>query len=138
VAALLRNLPTDLSRFWGVFWVDVSTTGTAERSFLDVAQKLSIPAQTWDDSRLGIANLKHPWLLILDKWCRLPTLSVVNNLGNLYSDQGKMAEAEEMYQRALVGYEKALGPDHTSTLSTVNNLVSRCVILPLRTTCLPH
>ncbi|OXV05922.1 hypothetical protein Egran_06309 [Elaphomyces granulatus] len=27
-----------------------------------------------------------------------------------------------MYQRALQGYEKALGPDHTSTLETVNNL----------------
>jgi tetratricopeptide (TPR) repeat protein len=66
VALLLHDPPTDLSRFWGVFWVDVSTTGTAERSFLDVAQKLSIPAQTWDDARLGITNLKHPWLLVLD------------------------------------------------------------------------
>ena len=46
--------------------MDVSTTGTAKRSFLDVAQKLSIPAQTWDDARLGIANLKYPWLLVLD------------------------------------------------------------------------
>jgi len=27
-----------------------------------------------------------------------------------------------MYQRALQGYEKALGPDHTSTLNVVNNL----------------
>jgi tetratricopeptide (TPR) repeat protein len=27
-----------------------------------------------------------------------------------------------MYQRALEGYEKALGRDHTSTLNTVNNL----------------
>jgi hypothetical protein len=27
-----------------------------------------------------------------------------------------------MYQRALAGCEKALGPDHTSTLDTVNNL----------------
>ena len=27
-----------------------------------------------------------------------------------------------MYRRALDGYEKALGPDHTSTLDTVNNL----------------
>jgi hypothetical protein len=27
-----------------------------------------------------------------------------------------------MYQRALAGKEKALGPDHTSTLGTVNNL----------------
>ncbi|KAJ3575070.1 hypothetical protein NPX13_g4158 [Xylaria arbuscula] len=44
------------------------------------------------------------------------------NLGILYSNQGKLKEAEEMYQRALQGYEKALGPDHTSTLNTVNNL----------------
>ncbi|RYP59310.1 hypothetical protein DL770_010237 [Monosporascus sp. CRB-9-2] len=42
--------------------------------------------------------------------------------GVLYSDQGKLKEAEEMYQRALQGCEKALGPDHTSTLTTVNNL----------------
>ncbi|CAH0028564.1 unnamed protein product [Clonostachys rhizophaga] len=44
------------------------------------------------------------------------------NLGLLYSDQGKMQEAEEMYLRALRGKEKAWGPDHTSTLDTVNNL----------------
>ncbi|KAK1948852.1 hypothetical protein LY78DRAFT_709072 [Colletotrichum sublineola] len=42
-------------------------------------------------------------------------------LGLLYSDQGRLKEAEAMYERALKGYEKALGPDHTSTLSTVNN-----------------
>ena len=45
-----------------------------------------------------------------------------HNLGDLYSDQGKLAEAEKMYQRALDGYEKAWGPEHTSTLDTVNNL----------------
>ncbi|CCD42629.1 hypothetical protein BofuT4_P074310.1 [Botrytis cinerea T4] len=45
-----------------------------------------------------------------------------HNLGNLYRDQDKLAEAEVMYCRALEGYEKALGPDHTSTLDTVNNL----------------
>jgi hypothetical protein len=32
-----------------------------------------------------------------------------------------MTKAEEMYQRALAGYGIALGPDHTSTLSAVNN-----------------
>ncbi|CAG8982040.1 hypothetical protein HYALB_00013901 [Hymenoscyphus albidus] len=50
------------------------------------------------------------------------TLDTVNNLGTLYSNQGKLVEAEQMYQRALQGKEKALGPDHTSTLDTVNNL----------------
>ena len=36
------------------------------------------------------------------------TLATVNNLRLLYKDQGKLAEAERMYQRALVGYEKLL------------------------------
>ncbi|KAM0164160.1 hypothetical protein ACHAPG_000911 [Botrytis cinerea] len=45
-----------------------------------------------------------------------------HKLGNLYSDQGKLTEAEEMYLRALEGREKAFGLDHTSTLDTVNNL----------------
>jgi hypothetical protein len=31
-------------------------------------------------------------------------------------------EAEQMYQRALRGYYKVLGPEHTSTLTTINNL----------------
>jgi tetratricopeptide repeat protein len=45
-------------------------------------------------------------------------------LGVFYADQGKLDEAEKMYQRALQGYEKAWGPDHIhiSTLDTVNNL----------------
>lgn len=43
-------------------------------------------------------------------------------LGVLFADQGKLAEAEKMYQRALEEKEKALGPEHTSTLDTVNNL----------------
>jgi hypothetical protein len=30
-------------------------------------------------------------------------------LGLLYTDQGRLDEAEKMYQRALQGYEKALG-----------------------------
>src|SRR5271155_495480 len=43
-------------------------------------------------------------------------------LGLLYANQGKLAEAEAMYTQALQGSEEALGPKHTSTLSTVNNL----------------
>ena len=35
---------------------------------------------------------------------------------------GRLKEAEAMYMRALKGYEKAWGAEHTSTLSTVNNL----------------
>jgi tetratricopeptide (TPR) repeat protein len=43
-------------------------------------------------------------------------------LGLLYADLGRLDEAEKMYQRALQGYEKAWGPEHTSTLDTVSNL----------------
>ncbi|KAF3397529.1 Nephrocystin-3 [Talaromyces pinophilus] len=43
-------------------------------------------------------------------------------MGILLSDQGNLGKAEKMYQRALEGFEKAWGPDHTLTLDTVNNL----------------
>ncbi|KAI4287728.1 MAG: hypothetical protein L6R35_003007 [Caloplaca aegaea] len=49
--------------------------------------------------------------------------TIFHNLGILYHDQGKSAEAEKMYQWALDGKEKAWGnPNHPSTLDTVNNL----------------
>jgi tetratricopeptide (TPR) repeat protein len=53
---------------------------------------------------------------------RTITYDAIHSLGFLYAGQGKLVEAEQMYQRALQGKEKAWGPDHTSTLSTVNNL----------------
>ena len=50
------------------------------------------------------------------------TLNTVNNLGALYAEQGKLEEAEEMYVRALRGYEEAWGAKHSSTLDTVYGL----------------
>jgi hypothetical protein len=88
-------------------------------------------------SEVPDTNEKHWWLLqqrllqhatrqnsfIADGKLDMDGLDwVFHNLGDLYSDQGKLAEAEKMYIRALQGKEEALGPDHTSTLSTVNNL----------------
>ena len=43
-------------------------------------------------------------------------------LGRLFAPLDKLDEAEKMYQRALKGYEKAHGAEHTSTLDTINNL----------------
>ena len=43
-------------------------------------------------------------------------------MGLLYAGQGKLDKAEKIYRRALQGKEKAWGPEHTSTLDTVNNL----------------
>jgi tetratricopeptide (TPR) repeat protein len=44
-----------------------------------------------------------------------------HSLGDLYMNQGKLNKAEKMYQLALQGYEKALGPDHTWNLDIVTN-----------------
>ncbi|KAF1828816.1 hypothetical protein BDW02DRAFT_562334 [Decorospora gaudefroyi] len=49
-------------------------------------------------------------------------LDAVHCLGLLYADQGKLGKAEQMYDRALRGYEEALGPTYTLTLATVGNL----------------
>ena len=43
-------------------------------------------------------------------------------VGYLYEEQGKLRAAEDMYVRALAGDEKALEPEHTSTLTIVNSL----------------
>ena len=44
------------------------------------------------------------------------------NLGTLYRKQGKLDQAEKMYQRALARNETTLGADHTSTLRTLRVL----------------
>ena len=46
----------------------------------------------------------------------------IHSIGYLDSMMGRRIEAEMMYIRALKGKEKAWGAEHTSTLSTVNNL----------------
>jgi tetratricopeptide (TPR) repeat protein len=46
----------------------------------------------------------------------------LHRFGDVFANQGQFNEAEKMFQRALQGYEKAWGLEHTSTLNTVNNL----------------
>ena len=50
------------------------------------------------------------------------TATSLNNLAVLYRAQGKYAEAEPLYQRALAIYEQQLGQDHPDTASSLNNL----------------
>ncbi|KAF2261311.1 hypothetical protein CC78DRAFT_583855 [Lojkania enalia] len=58
------------------------------------------------------------------------TLSTVNNLGNLYKSLGRLDDAEEMYRRALQGYEKAIKPENVPTylpaLTTMWGFASLC------------
>lgn len=46
---------------------------------------------------------------------------LLDRLGNLLADED-LQSAVQMYQRALIGYERVLGADHISTLDTVKNL----------------
>ena len=48
----------------------------------------------------------------------------LNNLAGLYQAQGRHAEAEHLYQRALTIGEKVLGPDHPSVATRLNNLAA--------------
>ena len=48
----------------------------------------------------------------------------LNNLAALYDDQGRYAEAEPLYKRALAIDEKALGPDHPDVALSLNNLAA--------------
>jgi hypothetical protein len=52
----------------------------------------------------------------------MSSLNAANNLGILYKNKVKITEAEGMYVQVLQDYEKAMGPEHTSTLRTINNL----------------
>jgi tetratricopeptide (TPR) repeat protein len=46
----------------------------------------------------------------------------MNNLGALYYNQEKYAEAEPLYQRALVIREQLLEAEHPDTAQSLNNL----------------
>ena len=46
----------------------------------------------------------------------------LNNLGTLYSDMGRYAEAGPLHVRALAIAEKVQGPDHPDIATYLNNL----------------
>jgi tetratricopeptide (TPR) repeat protein len=54
------------------------------------------------------------------------TLDTISNFGALYAEQGRLHEAEKMYQLALQGYEKAFGLEYVAryrpALNTISNL----------------
>jgi Flp pilus assembly protein TadD len=46
------------------------------------------------------------------------TFNTMNNLGVVYRDQGKLAEAETMYHRAKAGAENLLSDEHCVTFES--------------------
>ena len=83
--------------------------------------------QYWSTSRRlldHIEQLESPRFRYLWRFHSLDekVLNAVHKIASVLLDWNRHEKAEQMYQRALAGKEKALGPDHTSTLSTVKNL----------------
>ncbi|KAL4972232.1 hypothetical protein BDW66DRAFT_164314 [Aspergillus desertorum] len=108
------------------------TNQLQELAFISVGY--TVPSQdTRDYARLEQRLLPHANNLIqrnIGHWLdiqpedRLNIFGAFHCLGILYSDQGRLKEAEEMYQRALAGYEEALA----FTLSKTALATSMCQI----------
>jgi hypothetical protein len=70
---------------------------------------LSIPMPIWD------MLPDHPACSFVG-YVTAPNIGGLINPGNLYKSQGKLDEAEKMYEQALQGYKKAWGLEPTSKL----------------------
>ena len=118
-------------------WASHIQDGAAKREVLRLAVMVvgsSVPGSTsrnyWVLQRRLLAHAERcSWWIgeiygVGQSFDDIMAIDAMHMLCLLYADQGRLTEAESMYQRALEGYEKALGRDHTSTLDTVNNLGS--------------
>jgi tetratricopeptide (TPR) repeat protein len=118
---------TELSRLavvtvgWAVPFRSTRDYSTLQRRLLPHAQlcfKRIVESKTYWWLSVGEGNTEGTF----KRTEQGPLLDAIAYLGVLYAGHGKLGEAEQMYERALRGYEEALGPNHTSTLDTVNNL----------------
>lgn len=62
----LKFAEENRERFWGIFWIDVSSEENALSSFAEVTRLCNITDPSLDGAKRWLANTKHPWLLILD------------------------------------------------------------------------
>ena len=74
---------------------------------------------------IRLARVREGWSAALQTleghWRRVNSVAFSPD-GKVVADQGKMAEAEAMYLRALQGYENAVGADHPRTRVIARNL----------------
>ncbi|OHW91780.1 NB-ARC and TPR domain protein [Colletotrichum incanum] len=128
---LQNQQAAELLRLWAYFdnydlWYELLQAGgpeeplwihemTEDKISFDAAMRVLLQRRLLQHADRCVANIERGVELEHNAW-------MLHRLGNLYSDQGQLKKAEAMYERALQGYEKALGPEHTLTLSTVNNL----------------
>ena len=95
--------------------------GAKWESYITAAQQAYQQAEYAEAEKQLEAALKEAEAFGLDD-VRLATS--LNNLAALYHAQGKYAEAEPLYQRALAIWEKALGPDHPNVAVSLENYAS--------------
>ena len=87
------------------------------------------------DARLSVAMINPNWttdhtrsrghLAIREKALGAEHPDVansLNNLANLYQDQGRYTEAELLYKRSLSIWENTLGPEHPFVATSLDNL----------------
>ena len=91
--------------------ITANVSGESEAEFWVRNRRVLPHARRFDDNRMQAA---------ID-WSNIEP-GDLHMLGALYRQNDMNAEAEKIYRRALNGYEKAWGPDNTSTLDTVNSL----------------
>jgi tetratricopeptide (TPR) repeat protein len=68
-----------------------------------------------------VSRFEHARVKDRIDWTRVDMVDLFN-MAQLYSDLDMKGKAEQMCVRSLQGYEKARGPDHTSTLDAVHTL----------------
>ncbi|KAJ5458800.1 hypothetical protein N7530_010744 [Penicillium desertorum] len=114
LGALNKNV--DIGYYWYAFhYVDATTNGVERDSlghitfFRSAGHAIRLVQQRFLESDM----ISDPTPFQLEK---------ISRVSALLQAQIQLAAAEQMYTRALAGYEKALGPDHTSTLRTANDL----------------
>jgi tetratricopeptide (TPR) repeat protein len=117
-ASYIQGSPEKMKFLWlAVMIVGSLVPKTTEKAYWVLQQRLLAHAErcSWWMSEIYGANKSFNDIM---------APGAVHAIGMLYRDQGRLAEAEHMYERALQGCEMALGADHASTLATVNNLGS--------------
>ena len=103
--------------------IDIALFGLAIYCIAQNIASESTPEYSLINSRLNYHALRieHCQQKEVVNW-NVIEIEDIYRIGYLDSMIGRLKEAEAMYMRALKGYEKIWGAEHTSTLDTVNNL----------------
>ena len=94
--------------------MSVSRLTTSLRS---ITARAVLPTPSRSTSALCQATRKR------SGWTTRNVGTVLNNLAALYNSQGRFADAEPLYKRALSSYKKALGLDHPKGRKVIRPLV---------------